>query len=221
MWPFRKKQKVDEGLLERVWQHREEVLYRELFGQGSNTIYTLTPELFKSVFQQNELDPLWLHHGVMWYQSSQIWTAVTSGMTNPWYDDRARPDKPAGLGFELAMRCQRQEEWARAVLLRLMAYQLLIVAGRFPNTPWLDEYARVPLGGTLTPTSQLTHVMLVPRPELSSLQLDSGTFAILDIIPITEPELRLAQRSGGEVLARMLANANADKAIEPERASVT
>lgn len=101
-----------------------------------------------------------------------------------------------------------------------MAYQLLIAAGRFGRTPSLARYARVPLGGALTPDSALTHVFLVPHPELSNLQLESGTFSILQVLAITPAELRLAQREGGQVLAMRLAEASADRILDPERAAV-
>jgi Suppressor of fused protein (SUFU) len=219
MWPFSRK--PDEGLLERVWEHREEVLYPSLFGPATSPqILTLTPEIFESGFEQKKVDPLWLTHGVLWHRSDDVWTAVTSGMSNPWHDDRARPKKPSGLGLELAIQCRSEASWAANLLLRLMAYQLLIAAGRFGRTPSLARYARVPLGGSLTPGSALTHVFLVPRPELSNLQLESGTFSILQVLAITPAELRLAQREGGAVLAMRLAEAGAGRILDPERASV-
>ena len=211
----------DEDLLERVWEHRETVLYPKLFGESpTTTIAVLTPEVFTEVFRQEEIDPLWLHHGVVWQRSGDVWTAVTSGMSNPWWDEQAEPEEPSGLGIELAMRCRSDDAWAPLMLSRLMAYQLLIAAGRFPDTPWLADYARIPIGATATPTSQLTHLMLVPRPALTGLQLESGTFDILEVVPITTAELGVARKSGGAELQGMLAEANADNAFDLERASV-
>ncbi|HEU4888858.1 MAG TPA: suppressor of fused domain protein [Thermoanaerobaculia bacterium] len=220
MWPFRKRKKPDEDLLERVWTHRETVVYPALFGEPtSENIYTLKAKIFESVFQQ-KMDLLWGHHGVIWFRSDDVWTAVTSGMSNPWWDDHANPDGPSGMGLELAIQCREEEAWATGLLQRVMAYQLLIGAGCYPNTPWLARYARVPLGGSLSDTSALTHVMMVPRPELMNIQLESGTFDILQVVPITAAELRMAQQEGGAVLLGRLAEANADRVVDLERASV-
>lgn len=220
MKPSRKRKKTDEALLERVWTHRETVVYPELFGEpASDNIFTLTTELFTSVFEQKRIDPLWGNHGVMWFRSGDVWTAVTSGMSNPWWDDHANPDGESGMGLELAIQCRSEEVWATGLLQRLMAYQLLIGAGRFPGTPLLGEYARVS-GGPLTKTSALISVMMVPRPELTNIRLESGTFNILQVVPIAAAELSLAKAEGGAVLLGRLAEAGVDRVVDLERASV-
>lgn len=71
MWPFSRK--PDEKLLERAWEHREEVLYPSLFGPATGPdILTLTREIFESVFQQSEISPLWLTHGVLPHRSGGV-----------------------------------------------------------------------------------------------------------------------------------------------------
>lgn len=49
---------------EQIWERREEVIYRDLFGvPEGNRIYALKPVCFSS-FGEQALDPRWLHHGV-------------------------------------------------------------------------------------------------------------------------------------------------------------
>lgn len=42
---------------ERVWEHREEVLYRSLFGNSSRGIFPLQAEMLTGLFKQESFDP--------------------------------------------------------------------------------------------------------------------------------------------------------------------
>jgi hypothetical protein len=46
-----------EKLLEEVWEHREEVIYPDLFGAKSNGIFVVKTEMFQKAFQQSSIDP--------------------------------------------------------------------------------------------------------------------------------------------------------------------
>lgn len=74
------------SFLERVWAHREEVLYPEFFGPLAPSIAPLSGELFHEMFKQESVDPRWLHVGVMTAPPTAqrtTWIYVTSGLSNP------------------------------------------------------------------------------------------------------------------------------------------
>ena len=73
---------TDGDWFESAWEHREEVIYRGLFGTPEGDgIYVVKP-IFFSRFGDQELDPRWLHHGAFVFPPSaqrQSWLYVTSG----------------------------------------------------------------------------------------------------------------------------------------------
>jgi len=93
---------------EAAWEHREEVVYRELFGEPEGQgIYVLTPAVFERRFGGRGIDPRWLHHGVLVYppnDRSGSWKYVTSGLSNAWEDDLPNPHDISGLGTEFCSR---------------------------------------------------------------------------------------------------------------------
>ena len=54
----------DDTLLERSWEIREETLYKQHFGDTGPGICPLDMDLLHGVFQQEDIDPRWLHVGV-------------------------------------------------------------------------------------------------------------------------------------------------------------
>ena len=76
--------------LEGVWEHREEVVYPQIFGPLSRGTFALTPKQFAGPFCCTEIDPRWLHYGVLEYgptSARSSWIYVTSGASNPWEQD--------------------------------------------------------------------------------------------------------------------------------------
>jgi hypothetical protein len=51
--------------LEEVWTYREETVYSKLFGASSRGIFPLEFEMFERIFDIQDVDPRWLHLGVM------------------------------------------------------------------------------------------------------------------------------------------------------------
>jgi len=52
------------SFLEEVWEEREEVHYRTIFGTTSSNIYTLSPSNFRQ-YNCKKIDPRWLTYGVI------------------------------------------------------------------------------------------------------------------------------------------------------------
>lgn len=117
--------------LEEVWEYREEKLYPRLFGAQRRGIFPLTIDLFSKVFDQSSVDPRWLHLGVFEFAPTPArgsWLYVTSGGSTPWESDPSEyaPEKYSWLGVEFVIESPDQAEWPIRVLLRLLAYHVLV-----------------------------------------------------------------------------------------------
>src|SRR5574342_125311 len=90
---------------EGVWSQREDVIYRGLFGNLGQGVYTASEAVYQR-FQRKPLLPGWLHHGVFACPPDgprTLWAYVTSGLSNPWNlsSPGRDPSGQSGLGFEL------------------------------------------------------------------------------------------------------------------------
>ena len=120
---------MDEGLFERIWEYREETLYRRLFGDAARGIFVIPHEMFAKTFSQKDVDPRWLHHGVFEYAPTftrSSWIYTTSGMSAPWEAEEPDPSAVSGLGCEFIFESSVRGDWAITRLLQLMAYQILL-----------------------------------------------------------------------------------------------
>jgi hypothetical protein len=147
--------------LEEVWEQREEVVYPRLFGPKARGIFVLDIDLFLKTFKQESVDPRWLHYGVLEHGPTERGTYmyVTSGASNPWEiepEDYAKQEF-SGFGTELVLETRDSADWAIVVLQRLLAFNILLVHGRYGESQPLDYGHRVPLGGSLVRGSALTH----------------------------------------------------------------
>lgn len=215
-----------EDWFERVWEDREDTLYPRIFGTASEGgIYVLRHELFRDRFHQEEVDPRWLHHGVLVFPpagGSSSWRYVTSGLSNDWEGDHPDPSGPSGLGIELVLETPRQAQWAVNVTTSMLAYQLLLAAGRYGEPRLLGPYARIPLNGAIDGAgSQLTHLLVCPSSAAPEpLELESGTFSLVQLVGVTEAEVQFARDRGGEELLQLLTARGAWPATDASRASV-
>ena len=211
---------------ERVWEYREETLYPRLFGtQNQGGIYVLTFELFKNGFDAPDVDPRWLHHGVLVYPpspTSRNWRYVTSGLSNAWEDDSPNPEDWSGMGLEFVLETAERHEWAIEVTSHILAYQLLLAAGRFGDPRWIEPHARIPLNAPIDGgTSQLTYIVAcVANDAPEDLQLESGKFSLLQLVGATQQEIEFARQHGGDELLTRLKEHGAYPATDPDRASV-
>lgn len=212
--------------LEEVWAHREEVVYPELFGPTGGQIYPLEVELFHDVFQQNRIDPRWLHVGVFQIAPTparSTWMAVSSGLSNPWDDDPAavEPRDYSGLGVELVLETPAAAPWAIVLMQRLAAFAILLAHGRFGAAAPLDYGDRIPLHGSvaLEQPSALQHVVIAqPDHYPACFQLASGRVDLLHVIGISDAELAFAKATSSAVLIERLKAQGAYPVTDPNRA---
>lgn len=212
---------------ERVWEFREETLYPRLFGTKSkNGIFTLSFEFFRDRFGESQIDPRWTSHGVLVFpptEQESSWRYVTSGLSNEWEVDTPDPDSWSGVGVEFVVASAREERWALNVAQVVLAYQLLLAAGRFGDNPSLiGPYHRIPLGGPIDGgNSALTHLFVCPAPIApDDLRLESGRFSLLQLVGVTEAEIQFARERGGEQLMERLTARSTFPVTNPSRSSV-
>lgn len=214
---------------EAVWKHREEDVYPSLFGQAtSRGIFVPSIELFTETFRQTEVDPRWLHHGVLEFEPSKrrnTWLYVTSGTSNPWEQEPEDydPDDYSGIGTELVLEVPSQSDWAVNCLSRLLAYNILLAHGRFGEAQCLDYGARVPLGGPIDgDAASLVRFVVFSEPANFSptFQLASGRVDFLQVVGITERERDLAKAEGTTALIDRLKAHTRFPLTDPSRASV-
>src|SRR5579863_7407194 len=194
---------------EKVWEFREETLYSARFGPSRHGTYVLSGEIFTSVFRQDSYDPRWLTHGIIEFEPTDertSWLYVSSGLSNPWEEDSFRPDDRSGIGCEFIFQSPTQSFWAISFLQRMLAFQLILAAGRFPGRGLLEVWHRVPLRGPIDGKSSLiTWVLLTPAAEFGPIQqLSSGRFQFIEFVGITEDEAEFARQKSGEQLLALL-----------------
>ena len=208
----------------RVWEDREERIYPELFGAYSKGIYPLTADILTRLFKQESINPRWLHYGVFQFAPTdrrRSWLYVTSGMSNAWEDDSPNPASVSGLGCEFLLETTGESEWAIHRLLHLMAFQILLAHGRYPDREMLGEFDRLPLRAPIVGDSQLTWLMIAPPigvPE--EVRLDSGTFRFSHVVSLTEVEVAHARTAGAADLLDRLSRAGFYPLIDVSRESV-
>ena len=222
-------QKPVQPSFEDVWKHREEDVYPSLFGQASSRgIFVPSIDLFTDTFRQTEVDPRWLHHGVLEFGPSMqrgTWLYVTSGTSNAWEQDPEDydPDDYSGIGTELVLEVPSQSDWAVDCLSRLLAYNVLLAHGRFGDAQPLDYGARVPIGGPINgdPASLVRFVVISEPSSFSpTFQLASGRVDFLQVVGITEAERDLARSEGTATLIDRLKTHAHFPLTDPSRASV-
>jgi hypothetical protein len=214
--------------LESVWEYREEKLYPGLFGEPRRGIFPLEMELFTDVFKQEDVDPRWLHLGVIEFAPSSersSWLYVTSGGSTPWETDPSEynPEEYSWLGVEFVIEAPEQADWPIIVLKRLLAYHVLLCHGRFGNATGLDYGDRIPIGGPIDggKSSTLRYVAIAkPRHYPSVAQLDSGKFDFLQVVGITEGERDYAKSTSTEDVITFLEKQGAYPVTDPGRTEV-
>jgi hypothetical protein len=187
------------------WRYREEVLYPAEFGGKSNGLIDTIPyEAFAQIGFKH-VDPRWLHCGVVAFApiaKRQSYTFVTSGLSNAWDADGPDSTSISGLGIELRIETMSNEHWAKDVLLRLSATQLLIAAGRMTGARLLSSGDRIRVGAENFGNRSAMTSLLVTK--VADLKLPSGTFEMLQLVAITDAEGELAKSQSAEALVALL-----------------
>jgi hypothetical protein len=214
---------------EKVWEHREEVIYPALFGPKCRGIFVLEAELFREVFRQESFDPRWLHYGVFEFEPTTTrasWVYVSSGASNPW---ELRPEDYAsseysGFGTELVFETTAPGNWAIILVQRILAFNILLSHGRYgKDSEPLDYWHRIPYRGPirLDRSSTLQNLFIAPPAHFPvSFQLASGRVNLLQLVGITDSERDYAKQHGSDKLVDLLIEHEACPVTDPARGPV-
>jgi hypothetical protein len=211
--------------LESVWEQREEVIYPHLFGDKLRGIFVLEPDLFLKTFGQDNVDPRWLHCGVIEHGPSKRGTYfyITSGASNPWEVEPENYQKSeySGFGTEIVLESPEPADWPILIVQRLLAFNILLAHGRLGGSEPLDYWHRVPLGGSIVGTSALTHMLIAPPDGYEAqFSLASGKVDLLHAVGITEQERDYAKANGSAALLVLLKSTGGFPVTDPGRRSV-
>ncbi len=207
-----------------VWAHREDVVYRELFGTVGPHVHTIPPELFQRLGQRDP-DPRWLVHGVFEVPPSEklpYWSYVSTALSNPWGEDpvNVNPTEPSGLGFELVMHAPEQSVWAIQVLHWLMAVNILCASGMLQGETMFAG-GRVPLHTSIDPQrpdSEIRNLLIVEATHLKTrFALPSGTVDLLLCLGVADSEMRMAERLDYDEMLEKLQQAGVFPVTDPGR----
>ena len=215
-----------DDFLERVWAHREDRIYPEIFGSLGSGIFTLNGGTFDLL--QQEPDPRWLFTGVFESEPSSKhagWIYVSSGLSNPWEQEgpAESSDELSWLGVEFLLRCTEQGAWAIRIVQRIAAYEILLAHDRFPGRERLSIGDRIPLGGPMGPQREglLTHLLVAPpAANQKRFQLESGCVDFIQLVGISEREAAFGRERGLDPLLEILRSGNAYEVTDPARASL-
>jgi hypothetical protein len=143
-------------------------------------------------------------------------------MSNAWDDKKLNPDGQSGIGCEFVFETTEQGDWAILRLLHLMAFQILIVHGKYPGRDSLGPNDRIPLRSSITPgPSEICWLILGPMETVPPRhQLESGWFEFDAVFGVTEAEAAYAREKGGEKLVKRLKRRGAFPVTDPKRRSI-
>jgi hypothetical protein len=197
--------KEDSDWFEETWRYRDNVLYPQLFGGVHSGSIVTIPHVAFTQLGVELIDPRWLHCGVLTFPPTPKRTDVvfmTSGLSNAWNDGRPNPSSASGLGIELRLDNASDEYWAKDILLRLSAMQLLIAAGHFGGARLLADGDRVRVGAESFGTGSAMTALLATR--VADFELASGTFGIMQLFAISDTERQFAATHGNDALVAAL-----------------
>lgn len=211
---------------ESVWSEREDRVYRALFGDLGEGVYSASPQVYARY--RREPHPGWLNHGVFACPPNPqraSWLYVTSGLSNPWNLEQPGRDPSgfSGLGFELVVEAREPADWAVPLLHNLMAYELLVAIGTYPDADLLEYGNRVPLQASITPSfASAIRWLLVEPPKhyAASFELPSGRVDLFHLVGATDAEVELARQSNQEMLVALLQTGGAWPYTDAARASL-
>lgn len=190
--------------------------------------FTLPQELFGEVFGQINIDPRWLHLGVVEFAptpSRPSWLYVTSGYSNPWEQEPSLydPHGESGAGVEFTFSVSEQGDWAIQVLQRMLAFDLLLGAGRFPGRDRLALHDRIPFRGPINGAAdcELRNLVLVECEDgPKEFGLPSGEVILVGFTGMTDAELAFAKVHGSGALLNQLRAAGYHPITNPHRTSL-
>jgi hypothetical protein len=214
--------------LEAVWRIREAEVYSALFGPRVRGIFPLQMEMFTGQFSQTSVDPRWLFYGVFEFAPTEArhsWLYVTSGHSNPWEQspEEFNADGESGAGVEFTLATTEPGDWAIRALQSMLAFDILLGAGRFPGKDYLGLNDRIPLRAPLNgdPACVLRNlVMTEPEGIPTEFQLPSGKVLLTGFTAISDGELNEAKERGSSSLVDRLRLAGFHPINNPHRRSL-
>ncbi len=211
--------------LEKAWEEREEIIYRDLFGDLGPGIYPLDNEVFQKGFNIWTVDPRWLSIGVFESPPNHErnnWVYVSSGLSNAWKEAKPDPTGPSGLATEFIMQTTTRAPWALLLLRKLVAFQLLLSSGYYKGSPLLNFWDRMPPRGPIDGAdSQLEALLIVPSLHFGGeKQLLSGKFKFLQFVGLTFSENEYGKENGFESLHEKLLATGASPVMDVKRHSI-
>ena len=206
---------------EETWRDRDEVLYPKFFSRQSDRSIVTIPYAAFAQLGVNEVDPRWLHCGVLTFPPSngeQSFTFATSGLSSAWDAEEPDSSSVSGLGVELRVDSGSNEPWVKDVLLRVSAMQLLIGAGYFENARILIDGDRIRVAPETFGDASVMTALLVTK--IADFQLLSGKFSMMQLFPISNSERDLATAHGSNVLLSALQHKTTYPVSDVRRASI-
>ena len=211
---------------EELWTDREDRVYRSVFGDLGEGVYTAGPKVYERFGK--EPHPGWLNHGVFAcppHDERASWIFVTSGLSNPWNLDAPGKDPSgfSGVGFELVLETTAPADWAVPLLHNLMAYELLVAVGTYRDAELFEYGNRVPLEASITPSfDSAIRWLLVEAPEhyRASFELASGRVDFFHLVGATDAEVALAREKGQDALVGLLKQRGVHPRTDADRGSL-
>jgi len=215
--------------LETVWKIREEDVYPALFGPTFRGIFPLTQQLFSHRFGQSDIDPRWLSYGVFEFAPTAErpwWLYVTSGHSNPWEQEPADydPSAESGAGVEFTFAVSEQGDWAIQTLQHVLAFDLLLGAGRIAGGEPFSLHDRIPLRAPINGQSdcQVRNLVLVENEGAPrEFSLPSGVVILVGFTGITDEELQYAKVNGSPALINRLREEGYHPVTDASRSSLS
>ena len=140
--------------------------------------------------------------------SRRSWLYVTSGHSNPWEQAPADydPEGESGKGVEFTLATTEPGEWAVTALQSMLAFELLLWAGRFPGREYIGVGDRIPLNGQAQ-CALRNLVMTEAEGIASEFQLPSVKVILTGFTAVTDAEFNEANQQGSSALIDRLRGA--------------
>jgi len=124
--------------------------------------------------------------------------------------------------MEFLLETPHQAQWAILRLQHVIAFQILIACGRFPERELLDLHDRIPLRGPVSFDPSVLTWLLVGPPDgyQASFNLPTGSVDFMAVVGVTEDEAAHARSVGGGPLVDLLRTHARYPLTDPARRSV-
>ncbi|MBI1219498.1 MAG: suppressor of fused domain protein [Rhodobacteraceae bacterium] len=206
---------------------RNDTVYPKLFGRGRRGPFPLSAAVFLERFGEVDIDPTWLTFGVYEYAPAAgrpFWLYVTTGNSDPWEATPEDDQGPglSGAGVEFLFATKTPGDWAIAHLASMLAFDILLSAGRFEGKEPLQPGNVLPLkspieGGT---TGLIRNcVVSIPKTLPEGFELPSGSVQFLTFTGITDAEAGFLLEQGAQALIDRLTAKGGFPVTDPKRAS--